>query len=233
ERVPAARPALEELALAADEALDARRNRLEQRLDALALRVAGAAEELAEATEAHLHRLAAHLARAVGQLGLDGADGAVLVAGEVRRVAALGIAAAGEELAAAPPLDHHGLATAIAHEVGRPLLALHVAHLDLGPLEVLRERRPEAAHGRDPVLLTLLDEVELVFHAGGELDVQDVGEGLDQQIGHEHAELGRLQAPLVVLDHVFLVEDRAHDAGLGGGPADALLLERLYGRRLQ
>src|SRR5262249_22919030 len=65
ERVPAARPALEELAFAADEALDAGGNRLEQRLDALAVRVAGAAEELAEAAEAHLHGLAAHLARPV------------------------------------------------------------------------------------------------------------------------------------------------------------------------
>src|SRR5262249_39936831 len=100
ERGPAARAAPAELALApglapaADRALDAGGTRLERRLDALAVVVAGTAEELAEAAEAHLHRLAADLAGAVGQLGLDGPDAAVLVTREVRRVAALGIAAA-------------------------------------------------------------------------------------------------------------------------------------------
>src|SRR5262249_32404737 len=165
ERVPALGAALVELALAAHEAPDAGGDRFEQRLDGLALRVARTAEELAEAAEAHLHGPAADVARAVGQLRLDRVDRAVLGAREVGGVATLGVAAAGEELATPAPLDHHGLAAAIAHELGGSFLALDVAHLDLGTLEVLSERRPEAAHRRHPVLLAFFDEVELVLHA--------------------------------------------------------------------
>ena len=90
----------------------------------------------------------------------------------------------------------------------------------------------EAAHRRHPLLLAVLDLVELVLHAGGELDVEDVGEGVDQQIGHQEAQLGRSQAARLVLDDVLLVEDRRHDAGVGRRPADALLLQLLDQRRL-
>src|SRR5205823_3672803 len=140
--------------------------------------------------------------------------------------------AAAEELAPPAPLDDHRLAALLAHEVGRALLALHVAHLDLGLLEVLGERPPEAAERVDVVLLAFLDAVELVLHAGRELDVQHVGERLDEEVGHQKAELRRLEAPLVVLEHVLLVEDGAHDAGIGGRAPDALLLELLPERRL-
>src|SRR5262249_4903640 len=96
EGVGTARPALLAAFSPADEALDARRHRLEERLDVLALRIPGAAEELAEAAEADLHGPAALLARLVGDLGLGGLDLAILVTREVGGVAALGIAAAGE-----------------------------------------------------------------------------------------------------------------------------------------
>ena len=143
-------------------------------------------EELPEAAEPDLHRPPALVAGAVGDLGLHGLDGPVLVALEVGGVATVRVAAAGEELAAPPPFDDHRLAALLARQVGRALLALHVAHLDLGPLEVLRERLPEAPHRRDPVLAALLDQVELVLHAGRELDVEDVGERVDQQVGDQH-----------------------------------------------
>ena len=95
---------------------------------------------------------------------------------------------------------------------------LAAAHLDLGALQVLREAVPEASHGLRPGLLALLHPVELVLHAGRELDVDDVGKRLDEEVGHEEPELGRPQAPLLVLDHVFLVEDRPHDARVRRGP---------------
>src|SRR5207245_6248887 len=162
--------ALHELALAAaEQAADARGHGLVEGLHVPALGVARAAEELAVAAEAHLHGAAALLADLVRGLGLDRPDGPVVGAPEVLRVLALGVAAAGEELAPPAPLDDHRLAALLAHEVGRALLALHVAHLDLGLLEVLGERPPEAAERVDVVLLAFLDAVELVLHAGREL----------------------------------------------------------------
>src|SRR5437762_1042429 len=184
------RAALHELALAAaEQAADARGHGLVEGLHVPALGVARAAEELAVAAEAHLHGAAALLADLVRDLGLDRPDGPVVGAPEVLRVLALGVAAAGEELAPPAPLDDHRLAALLAHEVGRALLALHVAHLDLGLLEVLGERPPEAAERVDVVLLAFLDAVELVLHAGRELDVQHVGERLDQEVGHQEAQL--------------------------------------------
>src|SRR5262249_29628961 len=131
EELPAPRDALVHLALAALDARGARRLRLVGRAGELAVGIAGGADGLAEAAEAHLHRLAAELARLVDDLGLLGDDLARLVPREVHGVPALGVAAAGEELAAPAPLDHHALAALLADEIGRALLALHVAHLDL------------------------------------------------------------------------------------------------------
>src|SRR5262249_34127524 len=98
--LPAPRDALVHLALAALETRRARRLRLVERPDVLAVRIAGAADELAEAAELHLHRLAAEVAGLVEDLGRLGDDLAGLVAREVHGVAAVGVAAAGEELAA-------------------------------------------------------------------------------------------------------------------------------------
>src|SRR5262249_56609923 len=96
EGVATARPALVQLSPPADEALDARRHRLEERLDVLALRIPGAAEELAEAAEADLHGPAALLARLVGDLGLGGPGLSLLVTPGGGGVAALRVAAAGQ-----------------------------------------------------------------------------------------------------------------------------------------
>src|SRR5262249_42499664 len=153
EQLAAARASLHELALAAaEETSHAGRHGFVHGLHVLALRVARAAEELPVAAEADLHRTAALLAHLVRRLGLDGTDRAVVVAGEVLRVLALRIAGAGEELASPSPLDHQRLAALLARESGGALLALHVAHLDLGLLEILRERLPEAAERVDVVL---------------------------------------------------------------------------------
>src|SRR5437870_706467 len=234
QELAAPRAALHELALAAaEQAPNARGHGLVEGLHVLALGIARAAEELAVAAEATVHGPAALLAHLVRGLGLDRSDGPVVGALEVHRVLALGVAAAGEELAPPAPLDDHRLPALLAHEVGRALLALHVAHQDLGLLEVPGEWPPEATERVDVVLLALLDAVELVLHAGRELDVQYVGERLDQEVGHQEAQVGRFEAPPVVLDHVLLVEDGAHDAGIGGRAPDALLLELLDERGLR
>src|SRR5579883_648368 len=147
EDLPPARDALEHLPRAAAEAGDARRLRLVQRLHVGALGIPRAAEELAEAAEADLHGPAALLAPLVGDLGRHRLDRAVWGAGEVLRVLAGRVAAAGEELASPSPLDHQLLAALLAGDAGRPLLPLDVAHVALGPLEVARERLPEPAQG--------------------------------------------------------------------------------------
>src|SRR5205814_8187213 len=140
------RAALHQLALAAaEQAPHARGHGLVEGLHVPALGVARAAEELAVAAEAHLHGAAALLADLAGGLGLDRPDGPVVGAPEVLRVLALGVAAAGEELAPPAPLDDHRLAALLAREVGRALLALHVAPLDLRVLVVLGARPPDAA----------------------------------------------------------------------------------------
>src|SRR5205814_1381784 len=158
------RAALHQLALAAaEQAPHARGHGLVEGLHVPALGIARAAEELPVAAEAHLHGTAALLAHLAGGLGLHRPDGPVVGAPEVLRVLALRVAAAGEELAPPAPLDDHRLPALLAHEVGRALLALHVAHQDLGLLEVPGEWPPEAVERVDVVLLALLDAVELAL----------------------------------------------------------------------
>ena len=65
--------------------------------------------------------------------------------------------------------------------LGGLLLALHVAHLDLGLLEVELERRVEAVQQLDPVGRAVLDLVELLFHLRREVGADDAGEALHQQ----------------------------------------------------
>src|SRR5438552_7801379 len=122
EELAAPRAALHELTLAAaEQAADARGHRLVEGLHVPALGVARAAEELPVAAEAHLHGAAALLAQLAGGLGLHRPDAPVVGAPKVLRVLALGVAAAGEELAPPAPLDDHRLAAPLAHEVGRAL----------------------------------------------------------------------------------------------------------------
>src|SRR5207249_8752639 len=74
---------------------------------------------------------------------------------------------------------------------------------------------------------------EVVREGGGEVEGEGGGEGREREVGQEGGEVGRLESLLVVLDHVLLVEDRAHDARVRGRTADALLLELLDERRLR
>ena len=102
----------------------------------------------------------------------------------------------------------------------------------LGVLEVALERRVEAAHRRDPVLLALLDLVELAPPCRGELDVEDVGERSTSRSVTRMPSSRRAAAASRLSSDVLLVEDRRHDRGVGRRAADALLLELLDERRL-
>src|SRR5579884_4161312 len=72
-----------------------------------------------------------------------------------------GITGAGHKAAEAAVLNHHRLAALLASEVGRGLLPLHIAHLDLSPVELFAERLVETADRIDPLLLPLFDSVQL------------------------------------------------------------------------
>ena len=94
------------------------------------------------------------------------------------------------------------------------------------------ERLPEVAHHLVPLLAALLDLVELVLHARGEVHVEDVGEAARPaaRLTAMPRSVGR-EPPAVALD-VVARGDGADDGGVGAGPADALLLERLDQRGL-
>ena len=77
-----------------------------------------------------------------------------------------------------------------------------------GGLEVLLELLPELVEGVEEVVLPLLDLVELLLHGRGVLDVHDVLEVLDQQVGHQEAELGGIELGLALL-HVLAGLDGA------------------------
>src|SRR5262249_22147709 len=128
----------------------------------LALGIGGAGQEGTEpaALEDHVAApLGTALLRELGRrargpvLGL--AVLAVALARDLLGVLALGIARAGEELAEATPLLDHPLAALLADEVGRDLLALHVAHVLLRVLEVLLELAVELLEGLHPAQLPL------------------------------------------------------------------------------
>src|SRR5215831_19010389 len=219
-----ARAPLDQLARAARlGARDAERHRLGR----LALRIAGARDELAEAPVLDDHRLAAGRAILVRRLVL-GATAAV----EVARVAAVGIRRARQELAESSPLlQEFAAALGAGLAGGRPdLLALHLA---LGAGEVALERLVELADRVDPLALTFLDLVEVVFHLRRELDVHDVLEVRDQLVGHRHAELGRRERPPLAVHVAAVVDDRAEDRRVRGRPSDAELFERLDQRGLR
>ena len=103
--------------------------------------------------------------------------------------------------------------------------------LRFGGLELLLKRIVELVEHLDHLFLGGSDVVELVLHVGGELQVEDLGEVLDQQVGDRHAQVGGEEAPLLLLD-VAAVLDRLDDRRVGAGPADGLLFEGLDQRGL-
>ena len=106
---------------------------------------------------------------------------------------------------------------------------LEVLHVLAGGGQGLLEGAVEVRHGLLEGELAVLDAVEVALHARGVLGIHQVVEALDQQVGDHHAQLRGLEAALVLL-HVVPVLDGADDAGVGGGPADAVLFQLLHQR---
>ena len=119
---------------------------------------------------------------------------------------------------------------AVAHDRHREP-GLDRVHLLPGALAVLRELAVEVPQRLPPVDLALLDLVELFLHARGVLGLEEVLEALLHQVDHQPAERGGDEAAFL-LAHVLALLDLAQDVGVGGGPADAVLLHELHERGL-
>src|SRR5579884_184585 len=194
------------------------------RLGIFTFGITGAGHKAAEAAVLNHHRLAALLADFVGGgLFLDDLD-AVGSLDELFGVLAVGVAGTGDEAAEAAPFDHHRLAALLASEVGRGLLPLHIAHLDLSPVELFAERLVETADRIDPLLLPLFDSVQLALHLGGEFDIHHIRKVLDQKLVDHLPQFGRIEAAFPFLD-VLPILNRRDDGGVGARPADPLLLQ--------
>src|SRR5215471_10833487 len=155
----------------------------------LALGVARAGEKLAEPPALERHGSAALLAGLVGVRILFG--GALAVGGrrlgQLARVLAFGIIRAGEELAEATELYRHFRSALIADLVREDLLPLDVAHAVLGGLQVDSELVVKLLQRRRPCQLAVFDLVQLLLHPRRVLDVEQLGETLDQQVVDDHA----------------------------------------------
>ncbi len=166
---------------------------------------------------------AARLRRAI-------ASGEPRVAGQRPRLLVLRVERAGEELAVAAEPDHHRV-TLGAHLVAwpgrevRPAQLLRLA-VDEGP-----ERHVEVAHHGPPRTRAAGDLVEVLLHPRRELEVHEIAEVADEQVGHDLADRLRVE-PALLHDHVAAVDDRGDRRRVRRRPADAVLLERLDQARL-
>ena len=127
-----------------------------------------------------------------------------------------------------PNLSTIGRVAKVADLVGRDLDPLHVR---FGDLQLFLKRIVKLVEHLGHLFLGGSDVVELVFHLGGELEVEDLGELLDQKVGHGHPQMGRVEAPLFLLD-VAAILDCLDDGRVGAGAADRLFFQGLDQRGL-
>ena len=146
-------------------------------------------------------------------------------------VLAIGIGRTGEETAKLSPLFDHRAAALFADLVGRNFLGLEILHIFRGFLEVLFEFLIKLVQGLDPGHLSIFDFVQLLFHTGGVLDIEDIFEMFDQQVRHNGAQLGRFELALVFCDVLALLNRRPNGCVRGRAP-NAFVLKDLHQRCL-
>src|SRR3954468_7231482 len=205
------RALLDDVALVALWARDAQSPR-RVLLDVPAVGIPAAAHERTEPADTPLQ-----LASAIGTLLVEGLGLGPLAPIHVADVAALRIVGAPDELAVAPELDLElaGLASFGRAERAQLVEVLLVAlERVLRLLERALERPVELVEHLNLPELALGDVVELLLHEAGEVDVDDVGEVLDQLVRHDVADVLRLE-PAVLQAHVPTVLDRRDDRRVG------------------
>src|ERR1700683_5424975 len=105
-------------------------------------------------------------------------------------------------------------------------------HRTAGFIQIHRKPVPELAYRGAPGELAFLDFVQLVFHARGETNVKDVLERFHQKISDLFAQQRGREAALILI-HIFALDNRRDDRGVGRRPADALFFQIFYQRRFR
>ena len=190
--------------------------------------VGGAREELAGLVHSQL--IGGDVGRDVGALALA-----------VLQVGAVASHAQGDALADLDGVDGAGVNLAeIVHQPLEPLGAQlgggGGGRIDLATGRCLGDFLGDGVGGALPVveapqpghaiLLAGGDPVQVTFHGGGEVVVDELGEVLLQQTGDGEGEPGRHQGLAAVVD-VAAVGDRGHGGRIGRGAADLAFLEGL------
>ena len=121
-------------------------------------------------------------------------------------------------------LDDHGRAAFIAGQVRGHSFALQVLHLDFGLFQVFLERIVEVLQGLCPGQLPFFHLVQLVFHLGRELDVEDIPEILHQEVIDQTTQVGG-KKPAFFLGDIFPLLDIVENGGVGRRAADALFFQ--------
>src|SRR5215510_3603642 len=226
------RLALYQIAFFAFGTFDAEVHRLLERPDVSTFGVTTAAEKLTIFPPAQLHRPAALFASLIDFFFLGDVEFTFVIALKILGVFAFGIARAGQELAVSAPLHHHHGPALFTGNIGRHFLAFDVTHFLRGLFEIPREGSIEPLHRFRPRLFPLFDLVQLIFHPGGELHVQNIRETLHQKIRDQKSELCRRQRPSFVLDHVLTIQNVGNDRRVGRRTADAFFIQFLDQRSL-
>ena len=140
---------------------------------------------------------------------------------------AVGPAGAGQKPAEPPGFDDQ-----ISSALGADLLGDLVGHLDAFTVQVLLRLLQlgvkilvELSEKGLPVGRTLLHLVQPLLHLGGEVVVHNVVEFVLHQAGDHFSQGGGPQGPAPLLHHILPVHDGGDGGSVGGGTADALLLQ--------
>src|ERR1035441_9892273 len=201
----------------------------------LAIGIAGAGHELAEAPALQDHDAATVFAvfllrdlLRLGRVEVGQIDG--IFFGELASIRVfLVVGAAGIERTVLAPLDDERRTAEFTLFVGGFLHTLDVFHVLLGVSEILGKLLVKLSERAVSCLLAFFNLVELFFQARGVLEVENVFEVLDQQIGDDQANFGGHELAAGFL-RVLPLLDGAENSGVGGRPANAALLEFLHQR---
>ena len=153
-----------------------------------------------------------------------------------------GAALLGRQAVARAPQEHAGgtgadlhrapafgaLDVGVGGQVGaHAALGLLAAALALGRFQLGQEVPVELVEHVAPAALALGDLIQGFLHLGGEVVVHQVGEAFRQPVGDDVAHLLRVETAVVLTD-IAPVLDGGNNRGVGGGPADAALLQFLH-----
>src|ERR1017187_1362070 len=200
-----------------------------------AIGIAGAGHELPEASALQHHDapavFAVFLLRRllhIGRIEVRKIDG--ILFGELAGVGIfLVVGATGVERPVLAPFNHQRRAAELTLFVGGLLHTLDIFHVFLGVSEVLGKFMVKLGQSFVPGLLAFFDLVQLLFQTRGVLEVENIFEVLDQQIGDHQANFrGSELASDFLRVHTLL--DGAENRRVRRRTTDAALFEFLHQR---